>query len=103
MRPWTRWPAPSALCQRWRPLVRSLPAGAAIELILEQSGLLAKAAAARQVREAGKLVYALDCLRAACENRNDARDAVKALEESGEEDESDAPVLEPADATSCAS
>jgi len=82
--------------QRWRPLVRSLPAGAAIELILEQSGLLAKAAAASAGgAEAGKLVYALDCLRAACETGMTLGDAVKALEESGEEDESDAPVLEP--------
>jgi ATP-dependent helicase/nuclease subunit A len=82
--------------QEWRPLVRRLPAGAAIELILERSGLLAKAAASSAGGgEAGKLVYALDCLRAACEAGLTLGDAVTALEESGEDDESDAPVLEP--------
>jgi len=80
----------------WRPLVRRLPAGAAIEVILEQSGLLAKAAASSAGGgEAGKLVYALDCLRAACESGMTLGDAVTALEESSEDDESDSPVLEP--------
>jgi ATP-dependent helicase/nuclease subunit A len=80
----------------WRPLVRGLPAGAAIEVILEQSGLLAKAAASSAGGgEAGKLVYALDCLRAACESGMTLGDAVTALEESSEDDESDSPVLEP--------
>ena len=82
--------------QEWRPLVRRLPAGAAIDLILERSGLLAKAAASSAGGgEAGKLVYALDCLRAACETGLTLGDAVTALEESSEDDESDAPVLEP--------
>ena len=82
--------------REWRPLVRRLPTGAAIELILEQSGLLAKAAASSAGGgEAGKLVYALDCLRAACETGQTLGDAVAALEESSEDDESDAPVLEP--------
>jgi ATP-dependent helicase/nuclease subunit A len=82
--------------QEWRPLVRRLPVGAAIEIILEQSGLLAKAAASSAGGgEAGKLVYALDCLRAACETGLTLGDAVAALEESSEDDESDAPVLEP--------
>jgi len=84
------------MLQGWRPLVRRLPAGAAIEVILEQSGLLAKAAASSAGGgEAGKLVYALDCLRAACETGMTFGDAVIALEESSEDDESDSPVLEP--------
>jgi ATP-dependent helicase/nuclease subunit A len=82
--------------REWRPLLRRFPAGAAIELILEESGLLAKAAAASAGGgEAGKLVYAVDCLRAACETGLTLADAVSALEEVGEDDESDAPVLEP--------
>jgi ATP-dependent helicase/nuclease subunit A len=82
--------------QEWRPLVRRLPAGAAIEVILEGSGLLAKAAASSAGGgEAGKLVYALDRLRAACETGLTLGDAVAALEESSVDDESDAPVLEP--------
>jgi len=54
--------------REWRQLTRRLPAGAAIELILEQSGLLAAAAASSAGGgEAGKLVYAQDRIRAACE------------------------------------
>jgi ATP-dependent helicase/nuclease subunit A len=80
----------------WRDLARRLPAGAAIELILEQSGLLAAAAASSAGGgEAGKLVYALDRIRAACGTGMTLGDAVEALEQLEADDESDAPVLEP--------
>ncbi len=80
----------------WRYLTRRLPAGAAIELILEQSGLLTMAAASSAGGgEAGKLVYAQDRIRAACEAGMTLGDAVEALEQIETDDESDAPVLEP--------
>ena len=82
--------------REWRQLTRRLPAGAAIELILEQSGLLAAAAASSAGGgEAGKLVYAQDRIRAACETGMTLGDAVEALEQLETDDESDAPVLEP--------
>jgi ATP-dependent helicase/nuclease subunit A len=79
----------------WRRLARRLPAGAAIDLIFEQSGLLAMAAASSAGGgEAGKLVYAQDRIRAACEAGMTLGDAVEALEQLETDDESDAPVLE---------
>ncbi len=91
-------PVTSAMEQmrEWRRLTRRLPAGAAIDLILEQSGLLAAAAASSAGGgEAGKLVYAQDRIRAACEAGMTLGDAVEALEQLEVDDESDAPVLEP--------
>ena len=90
-------PVQAAMAQLrgWRQLTRRLPAGAAIELILEQSGLLAAAAASSAGGgEAGKLVYAQDRIRAACETGMTLGDAVEALEQLEADDESDAPVLE---------
>jgi ATP-dependent helicase/nuclease subunit A len=82
--------------QSWRGLLRRLPAGAAIESILEESGLLARAAAASAGGgEAGKLLFAQDCLREACNAGMTLADAIAELEEGVEDDESDAPVLEP--------
>jgi len=82
--------------REWRRLARRLPAGAAIDLILEQSGLLATAASSSVGGgEAGKLVYAQDRIRAACEAGMTLGDAVEALEQLEVDDESDAPVLEP--------
>jgi ATP-dependent helicase/nuclease subunit A len=82
--------------REWRQLTRRLPAGAAIELILEGSGLLAAAAASSAGGgEAGKLVYAQDRIRAACETGMTLGDAVEALEQLEADDEADAPVLEP--------
>jgi ATP-dependent helicase/nuclease subunit A len=82
--------------QEWRGLVRRLPAGAAIETILERSSLLARASAASAGGgEAGKLLFAQDCLRASCDAGMTLGDAIAALEEAQESDESDAPVLEP--------
>lgn len=67
----------------------------AIDLILEQSGLLTTAAASSAGGgEAGKLVYAQDRIRAACEVGMTLGDAVEALEQLEVDDESDAPVLE---------
>ena len=81
--------------QGWRKLIRELPGGAALTRILEESGLLAKAVASSPGGgEAGKLMYAVDCLRASCESGLSLADAVLALEEAID-DESDAPVLEP--------
>jgi ATP-dependent helicase/nuclease subunit A len=91
-------PVASAVQQlrEWRNLARRLPAGAAIDLILEQSGLLPAAAASSSGGgEAGKLVYAQDCIRGACESGMTLGDAVEALEQLEVDDESDAPVLEP--------
>ena len=82
--------------QEWRSLVRKLPAGAAIEIILEKSGLLARAAAASSGGgEAGKLLFALDAVRMSCEAGSTLADAIAELEVGFEDDESDAPVLEP--------
>jgi ATP-dependent helicase/nuclease subunit A len=82
--------------QDWRGLTRRLPAGAAIEAILESSGLLARAAAVSAGGgEAGKLVYAVDKLRAACESGMTLGDAASALEQMDDDDESASPVLEP--------
>ncbi len=82
--------------QEWRNLVRKLPVGAAIEIVLEKSGLLARAAAASSGGgEAGKLLFALDSIRMSCEAGSTLADAIAELEESLELDESDAPVLEP--------
>ena len=73
-----------------------MPAGAAIEAILEESGLLARAAAASAGGgEAGKLLFAQGCLREACNAGMTLADAIAALEGGVEDDESDAPVLEP--------
>ncbi len=91
-------PAAAAMEQlrEWRQVTRRLPAGAAIEVVLEQSGLLAAAAAVSAGGgEAGKLVYAQDRIRAACETGMTLGDAVEALEQLEADDESDAPVLEP--------
>jgi ATP-dependent helicase/nuclease subunit A len=91
-------PAAAAMEQLrgWRQVTRTLPAGAAIEVVLEQSGLLAAAAAlSAGGGEAGKLVYAQDRIRAACETGMTLGDAVEALEQLEADDEADAPVLEP--------
>jgi ATP-dependent helicase/nuclease subunit A len=80
----------------WRQLTRRLPAGAAIELILEQSGLLAAAAASSAGGgEAGKLVYAQDSIRAAYKSGMTLSDAVEEIEQIKKDDAYEAPVLEP--------
>ena len=82
--------------RKWRHLTQRMPASAAIELILEQSGLLAAAAASSMGGgEAGKLVYAQDRIRAVCEAGMTLGDAVESLVHLQEDDESDPPVLEP--------
>src|SRR5262249_28858919 len=68
--------------REWRHLTRRMPAGAAIDRILEQSGLLVAAAASSMGGgEAGKLVYAQDRIRAACEAGMTFGDAVESLEQ----------------------
>ena len=82
--------------REWRHVAQRMPGGAAIELILEQSGLLAAAAASSTGGgEAGKLVYVQDRVRAACEAGMTLGDAVESLVHLQEDDESDSPVLEP--------
>jgi ATP-dependent helicase/nuclease subunit A len=91
-----RVPAAIRTLQSFQKFVRQLPPGAALNEILERTGLLAKAAASSPGGgEAGKLLFALDRLRAATEAGAPLGDAVADLENVDIDDESDAPVLEP--------
>ncbi|MCX6618897.1 MAG: UvrD-helicase domain-containing protein, partial [Acidobacteria bacterium] len=78
---------------RW---TRLLPVGAAIDRILEATGLLARAAAeSAGGAEAGALVFAIDCLRAAAESGASLAQAVDELALWASSGEADPPTLEP--------
>ena len=77
---------------RW---TRTLPVGAAVERILERTGLIAMASAeSAGGGEAGKLLFAVDCLRAANESGASFAAAVEELETRLGAGEADAPALE---------
>jgi ATP-dependent helicase/nuclease subunit A len=85
----------ASLCEMFH-WTRVLPAGAAVEKILERTGLLARAAAESFAGgEAGKLIFAVDCLRAVAEQGASLAEAVDVLESRLGAGESDAPALEP--------
>jgi ATP-dependent helicase/nuclease subunit A len=67
---------------RW---TRTLPAGAALELILERTGYLALAATTPGGVEAGDLLHAIDRVRAVAESGGSLLDAATALDEDIEE------------------
>ena len=65
--------------RRWFKWTRMLPAGAALERILEDSGYLALAASSRGGVEAGDLLHAIDRVRAAVERGFTLAEAADAL------------------------
>lgn len=65
--------------RRWHRWTRLLPAGAALERVLEDSGFLALAAAPRRGVEAGDLVHAVDRVRAVVSDGFTLAAAAKAL------------------------
>jgi ATP-dependent helicase/nuclease subunit A len=78
---------------RW---TRTLPIGTSVEKILERTGLLAWASAeSAGGGEAGKLMFAVDCLREASETGVSFAQAVEELEFRLGVGESDPPTLEP--------
>jgi ATP-dependent helicase/nuclease subunit A len=78
---------------RW---TRKLPVGTAVERIIENTGLLARASAeSAGGGEAGKLIFALDCLREASETGASFAQAVEELETRLGAGEADPPTLEP--------
>jgi ATP-dependent helicase/nuclease subunit A len=75
---------------------RMLPVCAAVERIFDRTGLLAKASAeSAGGAEAGKLIFAVDCLRAASEVGASFAEAVGELEARLGTGEADPPSLEP--------
>jgi ATP-dependent helicase/nuclease subunit A len=75
---------------------RVLPPGAAVERVLETTGLLARAAAASPAgAEAGNLLRAVDRVRQATEDGSGLADAARALEEDADRGEVEAVPLEP--------
>ena len=91
-------PVAEALCslQEMYGWTRTLPVGAAVEQILERTGLLAKASAeSAGGGEAGRLMFAVDCLRAATESGASFPQTVEELETSLGAGEADPPALEP--------
>jgi len=78
---------------RW---TRMLPVCAAVERIFDRTGLLAKASAeSAGGAEAGKLIFAVDCLRAASEVGASFAEAIGELEARLGTGEADPPSLEP--------
>jgi ATP-dependent helicase/nuclease subunit A len=78
-------------------VTRTLPAGAAVERILEETGLLAAAAAESPAgAEAGNLLRAVDRVRQVVESGGGLADAARALEEDIDRGEVEAVPLEPA-------
>ncbi|MCC6863001.1 MAG: UvrD-helicase domain-containing protein [Bryobacterales bacterium] len=92
-------PVAEAICtlQDMYGWTRLLPAAAAVDRILERTGLLAKASAESAAGgEAGKLLFALDCIRAAAaESGASLAEAVDELEARLGAGEADPPALEP--------
>ncbi len=77
---------------RW---TRTLPAPAAVERILETTGLLARGAASPSGAEAGHLLHAVDRLRQVTETGGSLAEAARALEEDLGSADVDAVPLEP--------
>ncbi|OGK85260.1 MAG: hypothetical protein A2X53_12835 [Candidatus Rokubacteria bacterium GWA2_70_23] len=77
---------------RW---TRILPAPAAVERLLETTGLLARGAASPSGAEAGHLLHAVDRLRQVTETGGSLADAARALEEDLESTDVDSVPLEP--------
>ena len=95
------YPPPSAVAQAFRPAhaavaaalaalhryhrwTRMLPAGAALDRILEHTGYLALASTTPGGVEAGDLVHAVDRVRQVCEEGGSLADAADALEADGD-------------------
>ena len=68
-----------ATLRRWHTWTRRLPAGAALDRILEESGFLALAAGSSGGVEAGDLLHAIDRVRAAVEAGFTLADSAEAL------------------------
>jgi ATP-dependent helicase/nuclease subunit A len=74
-----------ATIRRWHTWMRRLPAGAALERVLEDSGFLALAAASSGGVEAGDLLHAIDRVRAAVEAGFTLAESADALADADQE------------------